>query len=320
MADDYYETLGVARNASQADIQKAYRNLARKYHPDLNPDDKSAKEKFQTVQRAFDVLNDPSKREMYDRYGSSFESMGAGGPQPGRGWSPQGSPEVGDIDFAQFFGERFGADPGGGFADIFKQFGRGGSAGGGRRRKSAAQTGEDVTQEFTIPFTTAVTGGKVQISVQRPSGKVDTLDVKIPAGIADGAKIRLRGQGNEGAHGGKPGDILLTIRIAPHAYYRRRDNDLTVRVPVTLAEAALGAKVDVPTPTGTVSVRIPAGTSSGKKLRLKGKGITPKTGEPGDLFVEVLIVLPEQLADETLTAIRNHEQDKPADPRRELAW
>jgi len=324
MADDYYKTLGVARDASAADIQKAYRKLARKYHPDLNPDDKSAKTKFQEVQRAFDVLNDASKRELYDRYGSSFESMGAGaggGPRSGRTtWGPgQGAEE---IDFSELFGQRYGGeDPAGMFGDMFTQFRR-----GGRSRRTApeqAPRGADLATELEIPFSTAVTGGQAQISLRRDGNKVETLAVKIPAGIDEGKKIRLRGQG-EAAPGGTPGDILITIRVAPHPWFTRHGNDLEVRVPVTLAEAALGAKVDVPTPKGTISLRVPAGSSSGKKLRIKGHGVAARSEDPGDLYAEIQIVLPSPLDEECLELIKKLDEhavaEHPQEPRRELKW
>src|SRR4051812_14391851 len=246
----------------------------------MNPDDKTAKTKFQEVQRAFDVLNDPSKRELYDRYGSSFESMGAGGPGGGGGprggttWS-SGPMNAEDIDFSQMFGERFGGDAGNPFGDIFTQFRQAGSRQrrGGSRQQAAR--GSDVTAELEIPFTTAVLGGQTQIAVRRQDGRVDTLNVKIPPGIDEGKKIRLRGQG-EAVPDGTAGDILITIHVAPHPWFSRHGNNLEVRVPVTLAEAALGAKVDVPTPKGTISLRIPPGSSSGKRLRIKGHGVTPK--------------------------------------------
>ncbi len=329
MTEDYYTTLGVARTATPEEIKAAYLNLARKFHPDKNPDDKTAKEKFQKVQAAFDVLSDPKKRELFDRYGSSFDQMGPGS-------APRGSASRGghtttgfeDFDFSQFFGDRFGADTssdgGSGFADIFKQFGRGGpasgSAGGPKRKGRSPNKGEDLHEVLEIPFQTAVSGGEVSLSLKRPSGKIDTLAVKIPAGIDDGAKIRLREQGNEGSGKGKSGDILLTIHVLPHSFYTRRGNDLTIKVPVTLHEAALGGKVEVPTPHGVISLRVPAGTSSGKKLRLKGKGVQPKSGEPGDLLAEIQIILPETLDERTVAAIREFENDKPANLRGELRW
>jgi DnaJ-class molecular chaperone len=331
MAEDYYKTLGVPKNASQAEIQKAYRDLARKYHPDMNPDDKTAKKKFQQLQAAFDVLNNAEKREMYDRYGSSFETMGAGGPQgahawnwsPGAGAGPGPSAGPGgfnaeDVDLSQFLGERFGQEMPGGLGDIFGQFRR--AAGKSRKTGGAPRAGADIVQELQIPFTTAIAGGEVQITVQRPSGKSETLAVKIPAGIEDGKKIRVRGHGEPGPRGGAPGDILLMIRLTPHAYFQRRGNHLLVRVPITLGEAVMGAKVDLPTPRGTVTLSIPRGTSSGTKLRVKGHGVAPKNGPAGDLLAEIEIVLPKELSDADRQAIHEIDQRYPQDPRRDLRW
>jgi DnaJ-class molecular chaperone len=325
MADDYYKTLGVARDASQDDIQTAYRKLARKYHPDLNPEDKDAKKKFQEVQTAFDVLNDPSKRELYDRYGSSFESMGAGGPRGGPGgrasWSGGAGPGVEEVDLSQFFGERYGGDPSGVFGDIFSQFRRADPTRG--QRTAPSRKGGDIVSELDIPFTTAVLGGEAQLSVRRRTGQVETISVKIPAGIDEGKKIRLRGQG-EAAARGTPGDILITVHVAPHPYFHRHGNNLEVRVPVTLAEAALGAKVDVPTPKGVISLRVPAGTSAGAKLRVRGHGVAPKGADPGDLFAEIQIVLPKSLDDQSRDLIKqldDHWNSQQAqNPRRDLRW
>lgn len=318
MADDYYQTLGVKHDASQAEIQKAYRNLARKYHPDMNPDDKTAKKKFQEVQKAFDVLNDPSKRELYDRYGSSFEEMGQSQGQPRRG-PTRGQPGMGpeDFDFSQFFGERFGAEGPGGFSDIFGQFRR---AGGGRASRTARQRGEDVRHELEVPFLTAANGGEVQITLSHPDGRTETLGVKVPAGVDEGKTIRLRGKGTPGLQGGAAGDLLITIHVAPHPYFQRTGNNVTVRTPVTLAEAALGAKIDVPTTRGKVSVRIPPGTSSGKKLRVKGQGVQPAKGEPGDLLVEIQIAIPKKIDEESQELIRQFDQRHPLSPRSELSW
>lgn len=320
MADDYYSTLGVSRDASAADIQKAYRKLARKYHPDMNPDDKDAKKKFQEVQTAFDVLSDNKKREMYDRYGSSFESMGRG-PQPGQGYSGGGGPafDFGDVDLSQIFGGGAGAagGGGGGFADMLNQFRRGGG-----RKQAPPRRGADVEAELEIPFNTAVTGGETQIRLERPDGHIETIAVKIPAGIEDGKKIRLRGQG-ESTGRGTPGDLLITVHIAAHPYFQRRGKNLDVTVPVTLAEAALGAKVDVPTPKGTISLRVPPGTSSGAKLRIKGHGVVSKNGEAGDLYAEIQIVIPKNLDSKSQELIRQLDaewQQQPLDPRHDLRW
>ena len=334
MAKDYYNVLGVPKNASQADIQKAYRDLARKFHPDMNPE-KSAKKKFQEVQAAFDVLNNPEKREMYDRYGSSFETMGTGGGDPqgqqawrwaGGGAGGPGGPGPGgfgaeDIDLSQFLGERFGQESAGGFGDLFGQFRRA----AGKFRKSGSGSGGvqhsgDLVQDIQIPFTTSVTGGEVQLTVARPSGQSETLAVKIPAGIEDGKKIRIRGHGQPAGRGGKAGDILLTVHVLPHPFFQRRGNQLRVRVPITLSEAVSGAKVDVPTPRGTVALSIPPGISSGAKLRMKGHGVVPKNGEPGDLLAEVQIVLPKQLSEADRREIAKIDGKYTQNPRGELRW
>ncbi|OHB79228.1 MAG: hypothetical protein A2W31_07865 [Planctomycetes bacterium RBG_16_64_10] len=319
MAEDYYKTLNVSRNASPAEIQRAYRDLARKYHPDLNPNDKSAKEKFQRVQAAFDVLNDPRKRENYDRYGSAFEGTGAGGPQgytyTRRHYSPPGGEAV---DFTDLFGERFATDAAGGFADIFKQFRR--ASASDSRQGRAPTKGADIEHEMELSLPTAVLGGEAQISIRRANGKQETLRVKIPAGIEDGKKIRLRGQGEPAPGGGPPGDILIRVRTKPHAHFRRLGKDLEVRVPVTLAEAAAGAKVDVPAPRGTITLQIPPGTSSGKRLRIKGQGVAPKGQEPGDLYAEIAIVLPARLDQEDRDWLNKIAQKHPQDLRSDLRW
>ncbi|MEN6556686.1 MAG: J domain-containing protein [Thermoguttaceae bacterium] len=327
MAEDYYKTLGVSKNASQADIQKAYRTLARKHHPDMNPNDKSAKKKFQQVQAAFDVLNNPEKREMYDRYGSSFETMGAGGPPPPGGgrqqwtWTsggPGGGFSAEDIDLNEVLGERFGQDMPGGLGDLFGQFHR---AAGKSRKSAAPRRGVDLNHELEIPFQTAVLGGEVQLIVERPSGKSEKLAVKIPAGIDEGKKIRIRGQGGPApGRNGTPGDILITIHVAPHPCFQRHGNNLTVRVPVTLAEAVGGTKLDLPTPKGTVTLRVPPGASGGTKLRVKGHGVAPKNGTPGDLLAEIQILLPKQLSDADRQAICKIAEPYPQTPRKDLRW
>jgi DnaJ-class molecular chaperone len=296
MAEDHYQTLGVPKSASAEDIRKAYRELARKYHPDLHPDDAAAKEKFKKVQSAFDVLNDPSKREMYDRYGSSFEGVGAGGPGgPGGGWAGGGRGPFpgaggfpgggGEIDLESLFG---GA---GGFADMFRGAGGGGRAGRGRKR-AAQVAGEDLTARIEVPFKLAIEGGKTDVRIDR-DGKAETISVTIPQGLPDGARMRLRGQGSPGAGGGPAGDLLLEVGVESHPLFRRDGDTLELTLPISLAEAIEGAKVDVPTPWGTISLRIPAGTSGGRKLRAAGMGVRHANGAKGDLIAEVQIMLPE---------------------------
>ena len=177
-----------------------------------------------------------------------------------------------------------------------------------------------MTSEVQVPFSVAIAGGEVQLSVQRANGHVDQIAVKIPAGIEDGKKIRLRGQGEQTSDGGTPGDILLTVRVATHPFFHRQGEHLVVRVPVTLAEAALGSKIDVPTPNGTVSLRIPAGTSSGARLRIKGHGVPKKGGAASDLLAEVQIVLPKELSESEQQAIREFDQRHPLNPRANLRW
>lgn len=316
MADDYYDILGVSRNASDQEIQKAYRARARKLHPDMNPDDKSAKEKFQKLQTAYDTLADPDKRKMYDAYGANYEHVAAGGGGQGPGgFHFRGRP--GDFDQAEFshiFGDQGDM---GGFADFFQQF-----TGGGRRGRAggAPRRGADMTHELQVPFKTAITGGEAHVTVQRPSGKVETIAVKVPAGIEDGKKIRLRGQGQPSQSGGPAGDIIVTIRVASHPYFRRRGNDLIVTLPVTVGEAAAGAKIDLPTPKGKITLTVPPGSSSGKKLRVRGHGVQPAGKPAGDLYAEVQIQLPEKIDDRAAELLRRFDDQCPLQPRENLAW
>ena len=318
MDEDYYKLLGVSRTATADEIQKAYRKLAKKYHPDVNPD-KNAKTKFQQIQTAYETLNDPEKREMYDRYGSSYESFGAG-PGPGGGaWRTYSTGPGGfeGFDFSQVFGGGGqGSAEAGGFGDFFQQF-AGAQGGTGRRTNRRSARGADVQHELEIPFQSAVTGGEARLRMRRPNGKEETITVKIPPGIEHGQTIRLRGQGEQGA---RPGDLLITVRVGSHPHFRRKGLDLEVGVPVTLQEAALGAKVDVPTPHGVITVKIPPATSSGKRLRIKGQGVENKAGDKGDLYAEVLIALPEKLDEESQELIRRVAAKQSFNPRADLRW
>jgi DnaJ-class molecular chaperone len=325
MSEDYYKILGVSRGASADEIQKAYRKLARKYHPDLNPDDKAAQKKFKEVQQAYDVLSDDKKRKLYDQFGPAFEQMGqSGGPQ----WSSQVPPEFQNFDFGHVFTGGGGEGPlPPDLQELLRQFtsGGGGFQFGGpssrrRGRRAPAQPGADLRHEVEVPFRTAVTGGEVSLRLLRPGRKTETLTVKIPAGIEDGKAIRLRGQGEPSPNDGPPGDLLITVHVAPHPHYRRDKLDLIVRVPVTLAEAALGAKVDIPTPHGVISLKVPPGTSSGTRLRAKGQGIKMSDGRVGDLYAEILITLPNQVDSDSAELIRKLAARWKQSPREELAW
>ena len=318
MAQDYYQLLEVGRNASADEIQKAYRKLARKYHPDLNPDDKSAQQKFKEIQHAYDVLSDAEKRKMYDQFGPDFERVGAGGsPFQGGGSS---------VDFEELFGR---GGPGGfqfegDLGDIFRQFGGGGGGRSRGRRPTPPTKGQDVTAELTIPFNTAVIGGRASIVVNR-NGRSETIQLKIPPGVETGRKMRLRGQGEPSANGGTPGDLLVHLTVAPHPYFRRFGKDLEIRVPVTLSEAMLGASIEIPTPNGKVQLKIPPGSSSGRRLRVRGQGGLSEIGPPGDLYVELQVKLPdvgeaEQGSDELQQAVQAIERLYRESPRTQLIW
>ena len=316
MAEDYYKTLGVSRGASIEDIQKSYRKLARKYHPDLHADkddreENRAKQKFQQVQQAYDVLSDEKKRQMYDQLGPDFEKMGGGNPYGGGGnpfggaggGNPFGN---GEIDLSQLFG-------GGGAGGFEQMFG----GGRGQARQPAAK-GENIEQKITVPFATAVLGGQYQISFDRGNGKHESLTIKIPIGIESGKKIRLKGQGRNGPAG--PGDLMVTVNVSGHPNYSRSGLNLSVTAPIALEEAALGAKIELPTPHGTISVTVPEGTSSGKSLRLKGMGI--KTADKsGDLIVHLQIAIPKEISDEDRKLLEQLSYDwESAVQRGELVW
>lgn len=317
MSDDYYQILGVPKTATPEEIAKAYRTQARKSHPDLNPDDPKAKEKFQRLQEAFDVLGDPEKRKVFDRYGVSPEKMGRGpsgqgGFQwngargyPGYGGGAGGMPEGMDID------------------DILGMFGMGGA---GRGRRSGAPSpvqGVHLERTISVPFTTAITGGKMDQRVRWANGRTETIAVGIPVGIEDGKRIRLRGKGEPGTNGGKPGDLYFTVKILPHPSFRREGNNLYVSVPITLNEAVFGAKIDIPTLKGTVVLSVPSGSGSGTKLRIKGLGVpaSPRSSNPpGDLFAELMVVLPRRWDAEDKELIARLHSD-PLEPiRAGLTW
>lgn len=322
MAEDLYQVLGVGRDATKEAIQKAYRKLARKYHPDMNPSDKGAQEKFKRVQEAYDVLSDPDKREAYNRYGADFEKIRNGGWQPGAGGASFEGFE--GLDLEQIFGGRGGGFEGG-FADFFEQLagrgGRGGSpfSGAGGRGRRAPQRGSNVRHELTLPMKLAVTGGKTEFYLQRPSGP-EKISVTIPPGVEDGDKIRLREKGHPSHTGGPPGDLILILRLTPDPYFRRSGRNLELTLPVTVAEAALGAKIDVPTPAGTVRLSIPAGSSSGRRLRLKGQGVKQKDATAGDLVVELQVRLPREIDETSQQLIRDFDARNPLHPRDGLTW
>ncbi|MFY8202453.1 MAG: DnaJ C-terminal domain-containing protein [Pirellula staleyi] len=290
MASDYYKVLGIDRTASAEEISKAYRKHARKHHPDLNPDDKNAKKRFQEVQQAYDCLNDLEKRKLYDQFGSDYEQLG--GKNPFAGGHPRGTPGGGPggqgFDFGDIFGQ--GAAGSVDLGDIFRQFGGGGS-GPHRTRRAAPAKGQDISAEIAVPLKTIIQGGETQIQLEH-DGRMESITVKIPAGIEPGKKIRLRGQGQPVA-GGKSGDLLLKINVESHPFFKIAGKNLELRLPISIPEAIEGARIDVPTPSGTVTLKIPPMSNSGKKLRIKGQGLKSADGSSGDMTVELMIKLPE---------------------------
>ncbi len=325
---DYYDILGLSRDATAEQIKKAYRAMARKYHPDVNPGDKEAEKRFKEAQNAYDVLSDTEKRKLYDQYGkAAFEGAGAAGPRSGATeWTGQYGPAGTEyIDFSEFFGPHAraagpgpGAGPevgGGLFEELFGRI-----RGGARAGRRTAPREEQVTEaRLTIPFLTAVRGGETTIEVLRGSGERETLVVKIPPGTSPGAKLRLRGRGEAGPLGGPPGDLLIKVDVEPHPYFTREGRDLFVEVPLTIGEAVLGARIEVPTLDGLKTLPIPPGTSSGQKLRLRGQGVPASSGKPaGDLFVVAKVVVPKSLDEESQRLIREFADRNPSKPREGL--
>jgi molecular chaperone DnaJ len=378
---DYYELLGVPRKAPVKEIRAAYRKLARKYHPDLNPGDKSSEEKFKQIQEAYEILSDAKKRQMYDQFGFNTPWPG-GAPPPGAGYSG-GTPEDVHFDFGGFdFGAGAAAGTGGAtsFRDLFSQFFRGANAAGDAQQQH--EPGTDLEYQIEITFSEAMRGtvkkvsftrldvcnichgtgvtpgdekvcptcngtgqvtqvsGKMrfQVTCSRCGGRgklhticrncggegrvarVETLDVRIPPGAQTGSRVRVAGHGNSGTHGGPPGDLYIIIKVEPHPFFDRRGDDLYTVVPVTVAEASLGAKVEVPTIDGRAQVRIPPGTNSGTKLRLREKGApsTRQAGKRGDQIVEVQVVVPRPEDEKVRNLLRELSKVDHEDPRREI--
>ncbi len=404
---DYYELLGVKKTASADEIRKAFRKLARKYHPNVNPGDKSAEEKFKAMSEANDVLSDPKKRKIYDQVGyysdnidpataEAYARAGGGGGTAGQGFPgggfPGGQPagnqggthfDFGGFDFSDLFeggrGRKASSSAGaGGFKDIFSGMFSGGR---GAPAETGPEPGSDLEYQVNVPFWTAIRGGVMRLNITRRDvcgnchgqgfieapgkctdcdgtgqvtqtggrmkfnaacprchgtgrnisvcpvchgeGTVDRtepLEVRIKAGTRDGQRIRLAGRGNAGVRGGSAGDLYVIIRMGEHPVFRREGDDIYLTVPVTVTEAALGAKVEVPTIDGRAQLRIPPGTQSGQKLRLREKGVpsATKEGVRGDEIVEVKLTVPTPRDEETKELLRELAKLNPEDPRAEL--
>jgi molecular chaperone DnaJ len=386
---EYYETLGVERKASSDDVRKAYRKLARKYHPDLNPGDKAAEDRFKNVQEAYDVLSDPKKRQMYDQFGFYSEN-GFAGPPPGAGGQRRGP--MPNMDFSGFdFSETFGGEAAGGrasgsgtgsgsFRDMFSQFfGRGGAS--QQQQPQQPEKGSDLEYVLDIDFWQAIRGAQVRLNITRydvcttcngtgstgsgeitcpqckgsgqvqqmagamrfnltcpkcnGSGKLrnscptcggdgrvartEAVDVRIPPGARNGSRLRVPGKGNAGTMGGAPGDLYITTKVGDHAYFKRDGDDIELETPITVWEASLGAKIEVPTIDGRTVLKIPQGTKNGQKFRLREKGVpNSRTGQRGDQIVEVSIQAPDPRDERTRDLLKELAKVHPEDPRAEI--
>ncbi len=291
MVDDYYQRLGVSKSASDEEVKKAYRKLAKKYHPDVNPGNKSAEEEFKRVNQAFEVLSDQKKRKLYDEFGEEAEKIGwdekkaevlraykSGGAR-GRGGVPPG------FDFGDFQAAGFDFSGDTDMADILGQI-FGGRAGGKRKSR-----GGDLHAQLSVSLKEAVLGAHKELNVD---GRHVT--VRIPAGVDTGAALKVAGHGLPGSRGGTPGDLVLEVEVEPHPFVRREGTDLYMDLPVTVTEAALGAEVNVPTFHGSGKVTIKPGTQSGLKMRLKGRGAPSlEGGPPGDLYLVIQVKVPDRL-------------------------
>jgi len=383
---DYYATLGVSRGAKPPEIRKAYRRLARKYHPDVNPGNKASEEKFKELSEAYEILGDEKKRQIYDQYGfysnnippggpGPSASTGAGGPGPGFDFSgfDFSNAEDGDAEAEKHAGF------GGGFRDIFSQlFNRSGQR---EEEEEGPQKGSDIEHHMHLGFWDAIRGTQVRITVARQetcptckgsgsakgpavtctmcggTGKVarqagtmrfnvtcpqcggtgkqrrpcptcggsgsvrapETFEVRIPPGVDTGSRVRVPGKGKAGARGGPPGDLYIVTEVETHPIFERKGDNIYVKVPVTVAEAALGAKVEVPTLLGPSTIKIPPGTQSGQQLRLRGKGAPSLRGDArGDEFVEVQVMVPRVADERTKEILRELAHLNPEDPRQEL--
>lgn len=302
---DYYKILGVDKTADEKEIKKAYRRLARQFHPDMNPGDKAAEARFKEINEAHEVLSDPEKRRKYDELGQNYQRWQQAGGQPGgfdwSQWMAGGQPggvrvEYGDIkDLNDLFGRS-------GFSDFFDAIFGGAVSQGGRRRTSRAATAaaQDIEQEVEITLEEAFRGTQRLMEVD---GR--RLEVKIPAGVKTGSRVRMAGEGPSGGHNGPRGDIYLVIKVLPHPIFERRGDDLHCEAPVDIFTALLGGEARVPTLDGPVALRIPPGSQAGRTFRLTGQGMPRLKAEGrGDLYAKLRLTLPEKLSDEELRLVR----------------
>jgi molecular chaperone DnaJ len=384
---DHYQTLGVEREATEDEIRKAYRKLARKYHPDLNPGDKAAEDRFKNVQEAYDILNDSKKRQMYDQFGFYSENGMPTGQGPGQGYGQGPNMGFGGFDFSDFAtgagtgaGAREHTQTGaGGFRDLFSQFF--GAREGHEQQAPPAEKGSDLEYALNIDFWQSIRGAQVKLTLNRQEAcdtchgtgsaggnspacpecngsgtvnqmagamrfnltcprcggkgilrnvcptcygdgrvaKPDTVEVRIPAGTQAGSRLRVAGKGNAGTQGAAAGDLFITIRVEPHPVFERDGDNITIRVPITVPEAGLGAKIEVPTVDGRALLKIPQGTQNGQKFRMREKGVfNSRKNTRGDQIVEVAIQAPKVQDERTRELLRELAQLHAEDPRQPL--
>jgi DnaJ-class molecular chaperone len=296
-----YEVLGVAPTASSADIQKAYRKLAKKLHPDLNPGDKAAEEKFKEVTAAYDLLGDAEKRKRFDA--GEIDAAGAERPQQrfyrDYATSNHAHPYTSDSGYADFM------DADDALAELLRR----------SERARANRRGQDLQYRLPIDFAESITGANKRLTL--PDG--GTLDVTIPPGLVDGQILRLRGKGAPGAGTGGPGDALIEVEVVPDPRFTREGDDISLELPISLSEAVLGGRIRVPTPTGAVTMTVPKGSNTGTMMRLKGKGAPRHGGGQGDQFVKLKVVLPKSPDPELEAFVSNWEKGKTFDPREDGA-
>ncbi|MEY2538394.1 MAG: curved DNA-binding protein [Verrucomicrobiota bacterium] len=297
---DYYETLGVAKTATEDEIRSAFRKLARKFHPDVAKDKKTAEEKFKQINEAYEVLSDPEKRRKYDQLGANWNQPG--GFQPPPGWGEQ-QPGGG---FHRYGGGDGGVEfefGGTGFSDFFEAFfggGRGKSAFGGGfgRRPEEAERGNDVEADIMVPLEEALHGAKRTVSLRRSgSNKVETYQVKIPVGVREGQRIRLAGQGEAGERGGKSGDLFLRVRLQRHPDFHVEGSNLIHDLKLAPWQAVLGTEVEIRTLEGTIRLKVPPGTQNGQRFRVRGRGLPDSAGTRGDLYVVAQIDVPKKISE-----------------------
>ena len=305
--DDPYVTLGVAKTATADEIKKAYRQLVKVSHPDLNPDDAGAEARFKSISAAYDLLKDPATRARFD----AGEIDASGAERPERRYYR---------DFAEAPGSAYqrqggfppGVDPADIFAEILRRRGGGGS--GGFRDEGFSLAGQDLHYSLEVPFLDAVRGSRTRITL--PDG--GAIEVQIPQGSADGRRLRLRGKGGVGLGDGPPGDAYVTLSVRPHPHFRRDGDDILIDLPITIDEAVLGGKIEVPTIDGVVNLTVPKGVSSGRVLRLRGRGVQRPDAKPGDQLVELRIVLPSEIGDELGAFLQDWRKSHPYHPRKGL--